>query len=91
VHRHDEPRPQRAHDRGGRLAADRRAAADRKEQHVDLADRPFLLGAQPGLAEVAEVTEAEPVQREAEDRVRAALGPGGVVVLGSDGDHLAER
>ena len=62
VHRHDEPRPERAHDRGGGLTADGRAAADRQEEHVDLADRLLLLGAQRGLAEVAEVAEPKPVE-----------------------------
>ena len=56
--------------RGGALAADGRAVADRQEEDVDLADRRLLLGAQRGLAEVAEVAEAQAVEREAEDRVR---------------------
>jgi hypothetical protein len=47
--------------------------------------------AQFGLAEIAEVTDAKAVECEAEDRVRAALGAGDVVVFGSDGDHLAYR
>ncbi len=73
------------------LAADGRPVADRQEQHVDLADRRLLLGPQGGLPEVAEVAEAETVEREAEDRVGAALRAGDVVVLGGDADHLAER
>jgi hypothetical protein len=60
VHRHDETRLQRSHDRGGGLATDGRAAAGRKEEDVDIADRAPLLVAQPGLAEVAEVTDPEP-------------------------------
>ncbi len=48
-------------------------------------------GAQRGLAEVAEVADPHAVEVEDEDRVRSALGPGRVVVLGGDGEHLADR
>ncbi len=44
VHRHDEPRPERARDRRCRLPANRRSTADRKEEDVDLTDRLLLLG-----------------------------------------------
>ena len=91
VHRHDEPRPQFAHDGSCPGAAHGRAVPDRKEEHVDLADRSPLLGAQLGLPEVAEVTNAEAVVRETEDRVRAAPGAGSVIVLGGDTDYFAER
>jgi hypothetical protein len=59
VHRYDESRLQfaRDHSRGG--AADCWAAADREEEHVDLADCLALFGAQRGLPEVAEVAEDE--------------------------------
>ena len=39
----------------------------------------------------AEVGDAQAVELEDEDRVRPAFGPGGLVVLGGDPDHLAER
>jgi hypothetical protein len=43
------------------------------------------------LAEVAEVGEAETVERKAEDRVRATLRACDGIVLGGDPDHLADR
>ena len=43
--------------------ADRRPAADRQEEEVDLAERRGLLVAQRALAEVAEVRDAQPVER----------------------------
>ncbi len=91
VHRHDEARPQSAHDCGGALAADGRAVADRQEEDVDLADRRLLLRAERALPEIAEMAHAQPVEREAEDRVRPALRARHVIVLGGDRDHLAER
>ena len=77
-------RPERADERGCRLTTDRRAAADRQDQHVDVPDRLLLRASQLGLAEVAEVSDAQPVERETEDRVRTALRPGCVVVLRCD-------
>jgi hypothetical protein len=81
VHRDDPARPDPACDRRGPLAADRRTAADREEGEVDVADRGRLLVAQRRLAEVAEVRDAQPAEREDEDRVRAAPRPGDLVVL----------
>jgi hypothetical protein len=91
VHRHDESRPRCAHDRGSRLAADGRTVPDGKEQHVDPEDRPPLLDTQLGLAEVAEVAEAQTGEREAEDRVRAAPGARNVVVFRGHSDNLTDR
>jgi hypothetical protein len=82
---------ERAHDRRGRLAADRRPVTGRQEQYVDRADRLHLLRPQRRLPEVAEVAEAEAADREAHDQVRAAGRPGDVVVLRSNRDDLADR
>ena len=91
VHRDD---PARA-DPAGELArlggADRRPVPDRHEREVDLTDRVGLLVAQRALAEVAEVRDPQAVEREDEDRVRAALRAGHLVVLGGHRDHLADR
>jgi len=50
----------------------------------------WFLRPQRRLAEVAEVTEAQSVQREAKDGVRTALRARDVIVLGGDGDDLAQ-
>ncbi len=91
VHREDDPWRNRAHELCRARAVDRRPTADRHEQHIDHGDCLALLGPQRRLAEVAEVAEADPVERQAEDRVRAAGRSRTVVVLGGDRDHLAER
>ena len=56
---------------------------------VDGAERLGLLVPQRRLAEVAEVRDADAVEREREDRVRSALGAGLGVVLGRDPGHVA--
>ena len=91
VHRHDDAGAEPGGDLGRLLGADRRAAADGDEEEVDGAQRLRLLVAQRALAEVAEVRHAPAAEREGEQRVGAALGAGGVVVLGGDGEHLADR
>jgi hypothetical protein len=90
-HRDDESRRKRAHELGRRGASDRRAAAHGDKDDVDGADRFALLRPQPRLAEVTEVAKAQAVEREAEDRVRPACRSRYGVVLGGDGDHLADR
>jgi hypothetical protein len=64
----------------GLRGADRRAAADGDDQQVGLPEGRGLLLAQRGLPEVAEVGDADAAEREREDRLGAALGPGDVVV-----------
>ena len=44
VHRHDESRPELMYDRHRGRAADRRPAAHRQEEHIDVAERRSLLG-----------------------------------------------
>ncbi len=91
MHGHDEPRAELAHEGRGRDAADRRPVADGHEEDVDLADRRALLGSERGLPEIAEVADAEAVERELEDRVRATGRARDVVVLARDRDDLADR
>ena len=91
MHRHDPARRQALDDRRRLLRSGRRPAADRDEQQVDAADRRDLLVAQRALAEVAEVTDAQAVELEHEDRVRTAFGAGRLVVLGGDRGDLADR
>jgi hypothetical protein len=50
VHRHHPLRSEAIHDRCGLFGPDRRAAADRQEQQVDLTDRVGLLVTQCALA-----------------------------------------
>ncbi len=91
VHRHDPARRQALDDRGGLLCSDRGTAADGDDQQVDRTDRSGLLVAQRALAEVAEVTDAQAVELEYEDRVRPPFGAGRLVVLGGDRDDLPDR
>jgi len=42
------------------------------------------------MAEIAEVSDAQAVELEDEDRVRPAFGAGHLVVLGGDPEHLAD-
>jgi len=50
--------------------------------------RSALLGAWAGLTEVAEMGDAHAIEREHEDRVRAAGRPGRIVLLRRDCDDL---
>jgi hypothetical protein len=75
VHRDDPARLHALHDGRGLLGVDRRAAADREEDEIDVADRLGLLVAQGALAEVAEVRDADAVEIEDEDRVGPRLVP----------------
>jgi hypothetical protein len=77
-------------DRARLPGANRVAVSDWKEEEVDGPDRLGLLIAQRALAEVAEVTDAQPIELEGEDRVGVALGAGACVVLGGDRDDLAD-
>src|SRR6185437_15072899 len=91
VHRHHPARVERPRDLGRLIGTDGRAAADGQEEQVDGADRLALLGPQPRLAEVAEVADADAVEGEDEDRVRAPARARLLVVLGGDRHHLADR
>src|SRR6516165_8538925 len=81
MHRHDPACLESLRDSSGLLIADRRSSPHGDEQQVDRRDRLCLFVAEPALPEVAKVTAADPVEVENEDRVRAALGPGVLVVL----------
>ena len=91
VHGHDPAGAQPVDDRPRLGGADRRAVANGQQEEVDRTERLGLLLAQRALSEVAKVAYAEPVELEGEDRVGTALGAGRLVVLGGDGDDLADR
>jgi hypothetical protein len=85
VHRDDQERRELAGDLRGLLAPDRRSAADRQEQDVDLADRSSLLAAQGRLAEVAHVADPHP----SSEKTKIVFGPRRVPAKSSCSDATA--
>jgi hypothetical protein len=91
VHRHDQPRRGVASELRSIRSWNRWSAAHRNEEHVHASQRLPLLGTQRGLAEVAEMRDAQPVELEPEDDVRTPGRAGHGIMLGRDPHDLAER